>query len=216
MIRVLVIEDEGLFREMVVTALSADPEIEVVGSAATGPDAINLARRLGPSVVVMDIELGSDPNGIEAGKIIKDQRPYPGIVLLSQHKGRQYVANLPLGEASGWSYLLKHNVDDTEALLRAIRGAAWGLMTVDREVLEQLTPREGTAVSRLSAGQRQVLELVAQGYTDDAIGQELGVSEEMALHEVSDLFQSLGLEEHGPRVARVQAVLLYLQETKIS
>ena len=89
-------------------------------------------------------------------------------------------------------------------------------MTVDREVLEQLTPREGTAVSRLSAEQRHVLELVAQGYTDDAIGQELGVSEEMALHDVSDLFQSLGLAEHGPRVARVQAVLLYLQETKIS
>ena len=170
----------------------------MVGSAGNGLDAINLAGRLDPSVVVMDIDLGSDPNGIEAGKIIKAQRPYPGIVFLTQHKDRQYVANLSLGEASGWSYLLKHNVDHTEALVRAIRGAAWGLMTVDREVLEQLVPREGTVVEKLGAGQRLVLELVAQGYTDDAIGRELGVSEETAQHEVRDLFHGLGLEGHEP------------------
>ena len=214
-IMVLVVEDEGLFREMLITTLSSQPEIEVVGSASNGRDAVLLARELQPQVVVMDIELGSAPNGIEAGQVIKTIPPYPGIVVLSNHKDRQYVANLPLEQASGWSYLLKHNVQDTEALIRSVRGAAWGLMTVDREVLEQLGASPDTAVGRLTEMQRSVLELVAQGYTDADIGEALDMGETAAQEAVNDLLKALGLGEDKDAVARVKAVLLYLQETTI-
>ena len=125
-IKVLVVEDEALFRDVLAAALSSQRDIEVVGAASNGQDAVRLAKELNPQVVLMDIELGSGPNGIEAGKAIKARPPYPGILILSHHKDRQYVANLPLDQASGWSYLLKHNVADTDALMRAIHGAAWG------------------------------------------------------------------------------------------
>lgn len=208
--------DEELFRDMLTAVLSSQADIEVVGSASNGQEAIHLAGQLGPTVVLMDIELGGGLNGIEAGQIIKAQPPHPGVVILSHHKDRQYVANLPLEQASGWSYLLKGNVKETDVLMRAIRGVAWGLMTVDREILEQLTPRPGTAVGRLTEMQCQALTLLAQGYTDAEVGEALGMPETPAREEVNAIFQALGLGEDEPAVARVKAVLAYLQETKIS
>ena len=213
--RVLIVEAEGLFRDMLGIALSSQPHIEVVGSASNGPDAIHLAAKLRPEVVIMDIELGDGPNGIEVGMFMKSKPPYPGIVILSAHKDRQYVAILDLAQASGWSYLLKRNVKDTEALMRAIRGAARGVMTVDREVLDELAPRLETAVGVLTDRQLNVLKLVAQAYTDAEVGEALGLKETYAREEVRGVFQALDLPEDEPAVARVKAVLLYQQETKI-
>ena len=213
--RVLIVEDEGLFRDMLGTALSSQPNIEVVGSASNGRDAIDLATTLQPEVVVMDIDLGDGPNGIDVGRLIKSKPPYPGVVILTAHKDRQYVANLDLAQASGWSYLLKRNVHDTEALMRAIRGAAWGLMTVDREVLDELAPRPETAVGVLTDRQLNVLKMVAQAYTDAEVGEALGLEETYAREEVRGVFKALDLAEDDPVVARVRAVLLYLEETKI-
>ena len=153
-IRVLIVEDEGLYRGMLEATFSSQADIGVVGSASNGVDAILMAKALSPHVVVMDIELGSEPNGIEAGKVIKGNPPYPGIVILSNHKDRQYVANLPLEQASGWSYLLKGSVEDTEILMRAVRRATWGLMIVDKGVIEQLDSGPGTALDRLTEMQR--------------------------------------------------------------
>ena len=99
-IKVLIVEDEQLFRNMLVALLSSQPDIQVVGAASTGQEAVYLARELSPSVVLMDIELGSGPNGVETGRVIKGIPPYPGIVILSRHKDRQYVINLPLEQAS--------------------------------------------------------------------------------------------------------------------
>ena len=213
--RVLIVEDEGLFRDMLGATLSSQPNIQIVGSASNGPDAIDLATKLRPEVVVTDIDLGDGPNGIEVGMLIKSKPPYPGIVILSAHKDRQYVANLNLAQASGWSYLLKRNVKDTEALMRAIRGAALGLMTVDREVLEELAPRPETAVGVLTDRQLNVLKLVAQAYTDAEVGEALGLEATYAREEVSGVFKALDLAEDEPAVARVRAVLLYVEETKI-
>ena len=214
--KVIIVEDEGLSRDMLRISLSSQPEIEVVGTASNGQDAIRLARQLGPDVVLMDIELGTGPNGIEAGQIIKTRPPHPGIVILSNHKDRQYVSKLPLEQASGWSYLLKYHLEDTAALMRAIRGASWGLMMVDLDILEQLVPRPGTAVDRLTDLQRDLLKLVAQGYTDAGIAEALGIAEFVAQEDVNGLFETLGLGEEEPAVARVKAVLAYLQETQTS
>ena len=112
-IRVLIVEDEGLYRDMLRIALSTFPYIDVTGSASNGQDAIRLAAELGPDVVLMDIELGSSPNGIEAAHCIRAASPSTGIVILSMYWEKQYIASLRQDQAAGWSYLRKQGLEDT-------------------------------------------------------------------------------------------------------
>ena len=91
MVRILIVEDEGLFRDMLKISLGSLPNMEVVGAVSHGGAAIEAANRLMPDVVLMDIELGSEPNGIAAGKAIKEENSDVGIIVLSGHKEREYV-----------------------------------------------------------------------------------------------------------------------------
>ena len=120
MVNVMIVEDEGLFRDMLKISLASVPNMEVVGAVADGNAAIDGANRYNPDVILMDIELGSDPNGISAGRCIKKEHPEMGIVILSSHRERQYLGLISSEESSGWSYLLKQSVSDAGALARAI------------------------------------------------------------------------------------------------
>jgi DNA-binding NarL/FixJ family response regulator len=91
--KVVIVEDESLFRQMLRAQLGADPELEIIGEAANGEDAVEMARLLTPEVMLMDIELGQGITGIEAGFAIKSERPSTGIVLLSNHKAKQFIVS---------------------------------------------------------------------------------------------------------------------------
>ena len=173
MIKVMIVEDEGLFRDMLKISLSAFPQMEVVEAVANGDEALRAARELHPDVVLMDIELGCEPNGIETGHLIREESPKTGIVILSVHKDKEYISSLSLSEASGWSYLLKQSVGDTSALGRAIEGSASGFVVLDPEVVNGLRPRQGTFAARLTPRQQEVLSLMAQGYNNAAIAERL-------------------------------------------
>ena len=107
MVTILIVEDEGLFRDMLKISLGSLPNLEVVGAVSDGNAAVKAADRLLPDVVLMDIELGCDPNGIAAGRAIKEQHPDIDIIILSAHKEREYLNLMAAQELSGWSYLLK-------------------------------------------------------------------------------------------------------------
>jgi DNA-binding NarL/FixJ family response regulator len=100
-VKVMIVEDEGLFRDMLKISLGSLPNLEVVEAVADGGAAIEAADRLSLDVILMDIELGSDPNGITAGRIIKEQHPDMGIVILSSHRERQYLSLISAEESSG-------------------------------------------------------------------------------------------------------------------
>ena len=118
----LIIEDEGLFRDMLKISLDSLDELDVVDVVADGESAIEYADRLNPDVVLMDIELGSEPNGIAARKAIKDAHEKMGMIILSAHKEWEYLRLIAADEFSGWSYLLKQSVSDSGALVRADGG----------------------------------------------------------------------------------------------
>ena len=101
MVKVMIVEDEGLFRDMLKISLSSVPNLDVVGAVGDGNAAIESASRLDPDVILMDIELGSDPNGINAGRAIKSENPDTGIVILSSHRERQYINLIAVEESSG-------------------------------------------------------------------------------------------------------------------
>ena len=142
MVNVLIVEDEGLFRDMLKISLDSLTDMDVVGAVSDGDSAIESADRLNPDVVLMDIELGSEPNGIAAGKAIKDSHEEMGMIILSAHKEREYLNLIAADEFSGWSYLLKQSVSDAGSLVRAIEGAASGLVVMDPTVVNGMKPRK--------------------------------------------------------------------------
>ena len=212
--RVLVVDDEPLFRELVTSSLLATGSIEVVGAVGRGLDAIEVAEKTAPDVVVMDIELGSEPDGIRAAHQIKAANPAVGIVIVSMHRDRQYLAALPSQRAAGWSFLLKRSIREPQTLVRAIEGAARGLVTMDPAVLEDLRPRRRSALEGLSEEQLSMLAKMAAGYTDIAIARDLGVNEAWVRRTVEGVYRDLGIDEDGGGAdPRVQAALLYIRET---
>ena len=118
--RVLIVDDEALFAELMGRSLSAEGGIEVVGVASDGEAAVEMANDLKPDAILMDIELPGSIDGIEAAVQIKRTQPETGVMILSSHSDRRYVTSLPIQEIPGWAYLLKQTVPDLRTLIRAI------------------------------------------------------------------------------------------------
>ena len=213
-VRVLVVEDQHLFRKGLCLQLSAHPEIEVVGDASTGKEAVFLAHKFDPDVVLMDIELGSEPNGIVAGQTIKSASPATGIVLLSGHNNRHYLATVE--QAGGWSYLLKSNVRNMDTLIDAIQGSLWGKVIVDPQLIAGLQPRSGSFLGRLSPTQLKIVQLVAEGYTDDAVAQLVDLDDARSVRaRLDQIYELLEISPLGGD-SRVHAVLAYIEQARTS
>jgi DNA-binding NarL/FixJ family response regulator len=209
--RVMIVDDEALFRELLSRTLSAEPGLEVVGQAEEGESAIRLTKEVKPDVVLMDIELPGKLDGIEAALLIKEESPETGIVILSAHSDRRYVTSLPLEESGGWAYLLKQTVPDLAAVVRAIEGSRAGMVVLDPVVVANLRPRRGSAVARLTPRHQEVLELLAQGYNNATIAQRLTLSERSVETYINVIYQALSLTNEPDIHARVKATLLYLE-----
>ena len=212
--KVLIVEDQLFFQEMLERSLSIEAGIEVVGVTDDGEYAVQLAEVLEPDAVLMDIELQGDMDGIEAALNIKKHRPKTGIVILSVHRDRRFVTSQPIYEVPGWAYLLKQTVPDVATVVRAIQGSMNGMLMIDPSVVEGLRPREGSILERLTNRQREVLELIAQGYNNAWIAKRLALAEKSVETYINVIYQELelsGVEDvHGP----VRATILYLNESQ--
>jgi DNA-binding NarL/FixJ family response regulator len=214
--RIIIVEDEALFREMLIGALSRQAGLEVVGTAEEGEQAIMLARTVKPDVMLMDIELAGEMDGIEASLVIKRESPAIGIVILSAHDDPLYVTSLPLGESAGWSYLLKRTVRNISTLVQAIEGCARGMVVMDPTVLAKLNPREGSAVMSLTRRQQDVLRLLAEGLSNAAIARQLVLEERSVESYINVIYQHLGLSGEPEINMRVKAALAFLKSSQAS
>ncbi len=212
-INVLVCDNESLFREILVAALDRDPLIKIVGAVASGMEAIELVKDTAPDVVLMDIELGDGPNGIVIAGQIKKAFPGTGIVVLSAHRDKEFLAGFLDEGTLGWSFLLKQSVADIHSLVRAIESAATGQVTMDPEVMNDLFPRRRSLLERLTHNQMEALMFIASGYADSAIAVELQIDENLVESLIRTIYSDLHIDESGVVDQRVQVTLLYLQET---
>lgn len=214
-VRILILEDEDLFRDLLRVALSQRQRFEVVGAYAQGQDVLEAAEKLKPDVAILDIELGGQLNGIRVGLSLRRQLPKVGILLLSNHGNPQFVSSLPREAMAGWSYLLKKTVSDLAALERAIEGAASGFVVLDPQIVTGMQPRTGGYVSRLTPRQREILTLIAQGFTNAGIAEQLVLSEKSVENQINGIYHQLEIDrETSPVQPRVKAVLIYLQESQ--
>lgn len=215
-IPIAIVEDEGLFRDLLRRALDQEPSLHVVGEFESAIDALERIPQLQPAVVILDIELGGGMNGVQLGLALRKSLPNLGIVLLSNHANPQFLAAVPRAEAGGWSYLLKKSVRDLNALKRVILGSSLGYVVLDQQIVDNLQHREASVLARLTPRQYEILSLIAQGYTNAAIAGQLGLSEKSVQNHINSLYQQLDLDREDPSVQpRVTAVLTYLQETSL-
>lgn len=211
-IRVLVVEADSLLRDMLRTVLGAEPRLQLVGATGDAAEALALAASQAPDVALVGLDSDSEQDALAVAQAISGSRVNARIVFLGENPDRRTLAALPAFRAAGWSYLLRQSVTDVATLVRAIDGAAMGLVVLDPLVVESLGRRE-TRLSALTKRQLEVLSLMAKGYNNAAIAKSLVLEEKSVENHINAIFGQLNLSRDNSAHPRVKAVLLYLQET---
>lgn len=196
MIRVLLADDHALVRAGIRSLLGAMAEVEVVGEASSGEEALELAQRQHPDVVLMDIAMRGI-TGLEAAAAMRERLPSVRVVILSMHSGEEYVLQALRAGAAG--YLLKDAATgELELALRSVmRGESWLSPAVSRQVVEGYVQRTGgeTAPEVLTARQREVLRLVAGGKSTKEIAFLLNLSVKTVETHRAQIMDRLGIRD---------------------
>lgn len=192
-IRVLLADDHAVLRDGLASLLRSDPSIEVVASVGTGPAAVTETTRLQPDVVIMDVTM-PELNGIEATRQLQRLRPSVRVVMLSMHSSSEHVHRAMAAGAS--AYLLKDAASDE--LIVAVRTVHAGRRYLSRALPRFSTAADADAASpldSLSARERQVLQLVAEGRTSAEIAAQVHLSPKSVDTYRSRLMKKLGVAD---------------------
>lgn len=200
-------EDIPLFRQIIVQSIEHDDALALVAAAGSVHEARTTIPRTQPEVLLLDLHL-PDGSGFKLGLELRRVIPNLRIIVLSEHVRPQILHSLPAEERSHWSYIVKANVGSAEALTRAIRAAS-AHSIIDPQVRGPIDPIE-TRLSLLSDSQREILELVAAGYSNAAIARELHMSLKSVERHLSQAYSNLDVLGDADANARVQAAVLFL------
>jgi DNA-binding NarL/FixJ family response regulator len=215
-VRVVVGEDEPLVREGIVRVLE-DAGFEVVGLAGDAPDLVRKTNAHKPDVVVTDIQMPPErtDDGLRAARQIRRDRPETGVVVLSQFLEDRYAIELVGDSAAGVGYLLKERVGDLALFAESVRRVANGGSALDPEVVQRMVGRRRTtsAVEELTAREREVMALIAEGRSNGGIAAELVVTVAAVERHITNIFDKLGLRPAPEDHRRVLAVLEYLKHS---
>ena len=186
---------------------------EVVGQAGDADDLMRKVRAHKPDVAVIDVRMPPDnsDDGLRAALAIRQELPDVGILLLSQYVEDRYIGELLAGGTEGVGYLLKDRVGEVERFTEAVQRIGRGGSALDPEVVAQMVGRREEPLSELTDREREVLALMAEGYSNRAIAETIFVSERAVERHVTSIFSKLELEATGQEHRRVLAVLRYLQ-----
>ncbi|MFE0735551.1 LuxR C-terminal-related transcriptional regulator [Streptomyces sp. NPDC058855] len=210
--RVVIAEDNALLREGLVLLLTSAGH-EVAGVAATGPEILPLLLEHRPDAAVLDVRLppGFRDEGLRAALAARAELPGLPVLVLSQYVEETYAAELLGGGATGVGYLLKDRVGRVDEFLDALERVAAGGTALDPEVVtELLARRRDDPLRSLTPREREVLELMAQGYDNGTIARSLVVTERAVHKHIGNVFAKLGLPPADGGHRRVRAVLAYL------
>jgi NarL family two-component system response regulator LiaR len=194
-IRVLIADDHAVLREGLRSFLELQDGIEIVGDAADGAEAVTLAEQLRPAVVLMDLVMPK-LDGVEAMRELRERVPDTRVIILTSYIDDERL--LPAIRAGAAGYLLKNA--EPQELARAIRAADAGEALIDPTVAARLVERladerSGDSYENLTTREREVLDLIARGFSNKRIALELGIAEKTVKTHVGNLLGKLGVAD---------------------
>ena len=202
-VRVMLVDDHEVVRMGIRTLLERRPGFVVVGEAGSVQEALSQARQSQPDVIVMDIRL-PDGNGVEATREIRDERPETRVIMLTSYADDEAIYGSIMAGASG--YLLKQTRGQNlaEAIERVARGESLLDPAVTNKVLERmrsLARGETDELSALTAQERKILGLIAEGKTNKEIAEEIFLSDKTVKNYVSSILGKLNLRRRSEAAA---------------
>jgi DNA-binding NarL/FixJ family response regulator len=187
---------------------------EVAGQAGDGEDLVRKVRAHKPDVAIVDVRMPPThtDEGLRAAQLIREELPATGVLVLSQYVEEEYATELIGDRAEGVGYLLKDRVADVDAFVDAVRRVGDGGSALDPEVVSlMLGRRRDEPLSELTPREREVLSLMAEGLSNNAIAERLVVTERAVEKHVTSIFGKLRLPPTGETHRRVLAVLAYMR-----
>ena len=206
-IRILLADDHAVFREGLRAVLGSEPDMEIVGEAATGTEVVERAAELRPDVILMDIQMPGI-NGIEATRHIRSARPDVGVVVLTMFEDDDSVFSAMRAGARG--YVLK-GADPSE-ILKVVRAVADGEAYFGPEIARRLmdffsTPKIVSpveALPELTPRERDILDLIAQGHSNAKIAARLFVSPNTVRNHITHIFAKLQVADRAQAIIRAR------------
>jgi DNA-binding NarL/FixJ family response regulator len=212
-VRVVVAEDLFLLRDGLTRLLSAH-DFEIAAAVDNAPGLLCALLQHRPDIAVVDVRLppAFADDGLQAALAARRELPGMPVLLLSQYVEQLYARELLADQAGAVGYLLKDRVFSDDQFVDAIRTVAAGGTVMDPEVVTKLLGRRSRdePISRLSAREREVLALMAEGRSNTAIAQRLFITEKAVSKHTTSIFTKLGLAADPDDNRRVLAVLAYL------
>jgi DNA-binding NarL/FixJ family response regulator len=212
-VRVVIAEDHALLRDGLTRLLGAF-DFEVVEVVDNGPALLAALTGQRPDVAVVDVRLPPTftDEGLQAAIAARKQIPGLPILVLSQHVEQLYARELLTDRNGGVGYLLKDRVSNVLQFVDALKQVAAGGTVMDPEVVSQLLarPERGEPLAQLTAREREVLGLMAEGRSNAAVAGTLFITEKAVSKHINNIFSKLGLPPSDDDNRRVLAVLTYL------
>jgi DNA-binding NarL/FixJ family response regulator len=187
---------------------------EVAGQAGDGDELVRKVMAHKPDVAIVDVRMPPThtDEGLRAAQRIREELPGIGVLVLSQYVEEEYATELIGDRAEGVGYLLKDRVADVDAFVDAVRRVGQGGSALDPEVVSlMLGRRRDEPLSELTPREREVLALMAEGLSNNAIAERLVVTERAVEKHVTSIFGKLRLPPTGETHRRVLAVLAYMR-----
>ena len=206
-IRVLIADDHAVYRWGLRTLLDSEPDMEVVGEAATGKEVIERGAELGPDVILMDIQMPGI-NGIEATRRIIDTNQEIGVVILTMHEDDDSVFSAMRAGARGYVLKGAHPSEILKVLRAVAGGEAYFGPEIARRLMNSFSapkpPSPEEAFPELTAREREVLDLIAQGYNNTKIAARLFVSPKTVRNHIAHIFTKLQVADRAHAIIRAR------------
>jgi DNA-binding NarL/FixJ family response regulator len=213
-LRVVIADDAVLLREGIASLLR-EAGFEIVGQSSTADDLLLKVRSYKPDVAIVDIRMPPThtDEGLGAAKSIREQHPEVGVLVLSQYVEPSYAMELIADDAEGVGYLLKDRISDVGEFASSVQRVAEGGSALDPAIVTELVGRRrgDDPVATLTPREREVLELMAEGRSNQSIAQKLVVTERAVEKHVTNIFGKLHLPASAEDHRRVLAVLAFLR-----
>jgi DNA-binding NarL/FixJ family response regulator len=213
-VRLVIAEDSVLLREGLARLLD-DAGFDVVAQTGSAQDLMLKVRSYSPDVVIVDIRMPPThtDEGLRAAQEIREAHPDVGVLVLSQYVEPGYAMELLAESAEGVGYLLKDRVSDVAEFAAAVRRVGEGGSALDPAIVSQLVGRRRREdpIDTLTAREREVLELMAEGRSNSGIAERLVVTERAVEKHVTSIFGKLRLPPASEDHRRVLAVLAFLR-----